>query len=604
VLVSADDTGLILFWDAARKRVLKRVEPPAKKQYGVNIACAPGGSLCAADDLAGKLTVWDINTRGAEYEITERMSYPSLTPINIPVHITPVFAGLNLLVMIGEASTYNRKQNIVLVDLDQATVQPVVKTLTVPADVTREEFVARALTVNPATKTLAIGFNYGVALWHMDELDRPATWIRPPQQWVAKQELISSLSLSPDGKYLGVSSIGGNVAVWTLSDEKPMLVNEPHTGAGTFVAFFNQTQNGREATYMVTAYRGGQITLWDPWNAPPVWETSFEPDVSDLIFIGDTGRFATGSSDGLLALWDMARVSPLSQTLAGFKRPRAFAFGRTSGLLYAASDSKSKDDPESRLWRAQGGPYEPLGPGERRPEFAAGEFGLQLLSDVSSDYINLRDVYGGRPDEMRVEIKHTPNAPRAVSPDGRTLAIGDAATRPWDISEVEPTSIVIWDISDKAHPRRLNSLNFDGRPVSLFFADDGSTLAASYDNGKIVIWDYVKGTRRKQIAVPKAQSPEPGRRHNVGRIALSPDGRLLAGMTGRGIGLWDVETGLLLGRLGLEVYTFRNTEGVLDSMIFSRDRKTLVVASDRGFDLWDLNADKWAAMAADITNRR
>ena len=87
------------------------------------------------------------------------------------------------------------------------------------------------------------------------------------------------------------------------------------------------------------------------------------------------------------------------------------------------------------IWEARCGEKsavvtEPLSPGEKRPEFAAGEFGLQLLPDTSSEYIGLRDVYGARPDEMRVEIKHTPSAPRAISPDGRTLAIGDSATRP------------------------------------------------------------------------------------------------------------------------------------------------------------------------------
>jgi len=359
---------------------------------------------------------------------------------------------------------------------------------------------------------------------------------------------------------------------------------------------------------MVTARRTGEMSLWDIWN-PATELRSFKPGISVLIPTGDTGSVATGSSAGLLATWEMGRTTSLRQSLtARVKYPRAFAFGRTTGLLYAASGSKSEDDAGSALWREAHGRYEPLAPGEKRPEFATGEFGLQLLPDTSSEYIGLRDVYGERLDEIRVEIKHTLSAPRAISPDGRTLAIGDAAKPLWDISEVDPTSIVVWDISDKTRPRKLNSLAFDGRPVTLAFGDDGATLAASYDNGRIVLWDYLKGTSRKQFLVPGAYDSGPGRKHSAGRVALSPDGRLLAAKSDGPISLWDVETGLLLGRLGPESYPFRVGEDYPSGwMIFSRDAKSLIVAggySDGVIDVWNLDPETWAAMAANIIGRR
>ncbi len=210
------------------------------------------------------------------------------------------------------------------------------------------------------------------------------------------------------------------------------------------------------------------------------------------------------------------------QSLAGVEYPRAFVFGRTTGLLYAASETESEGDAASKMWREVGGRYEPLSPGERRTEFPAGEFGLELRPDVSSEYIALRDVYGGRSNEIRVEIKHPVGAPRAVSPDGRTLAVGDSADRRWDISQLESTTIVLWDISDKKRPRRLSSLDYLGRPVALSFADDGATLAASYDNGRIILWDYLKGTARKHFFVPESRDSGPGRKHSAGRVALSP----------------------------------------------------------------------------------
>jgi WD40 repeat protein len=173
---------------------------------------------------------------------------------------------------------------------------------------------------------------------------------------------------------------------------------------------------------------------------------------------------------------------------------------------------------------------------------------------------------------------------------------------------VEPTSIVVWDISDKTHPRKLNSLAFDGRPVSLAFGEDGATLAASYDNGKIVLWDYLKRTVRKQFLVPETRNYQPGRKYSAGRIALSPDGRLLAAKSDGPISLWDIETGLRLVRLGPEVYPFRVGEDYPSGwMVFSRDSKSLIVAggySDGVIDVWNLDPETWAAMASSIIGRR
>jgi WD40 repeat protein len=609
VLVSADDTGLILFWDAARKRIFKRIEPQTKEDYVVRVACAAGGSLCAADYPGENLKVFQIETRGDEYEVIERASFNSFTDVNIPVQITPVFATQNLLVTVGDASAFKRTQDVAVVDLGQTTPQPVIKTLAVPQEVTRDEFgVARVMTSNVATKTIAIGFNRGIALWDVDALDKPASWIRHPKAWTGIEHITESLSFSPDGKYLAVSVNGGDVAVWDLSPEEPKLVNDPHPNAGTFVALFNQSRGDREATYMVTAKRSGEISLWDIWN-PATELRSFKPGISALIPTGDSGSVATGSSDGLLASWEMGRTASLRQSLAArVKYPRAFAFGRTTGLLYAAAGAQTKDDAGSSLWREEHGRYELLSPGEKRPKFAAGEFGLQLLPDTSSEYISLRDVYGERPDEIRVNIKHTLSAPRAISPDGRTVAIGDSLTQPWNISEVELTSIVVWDISDKTRPRWLNSLVFYGRPVTLAFGEDGATLAASYDNGRIVVWDYLKANSRKQFLVPEARYTGPGRKYSAGRVALSPDGRLLAAKSDGPISLWDIKTGLLLGTLGPESYPFRVGEDYPSGwMVFSRDGKSLIVAggySDGEIHVWNLDPEAWATMASSIIGRK
>jgi WD40 repeat protein len=120
----------------------------------------------------------------------------------------------------------------------------------------------------------------------------------------------------------------------------------------------------------------------------------------------------------------------------------------------------------------------------------------------------------------------------------------------------------------------------------------------------------LKGTKSRQFIVPGAYETEPktGRKHTAGRVALSGDGRLLAAKSDGPISLWDVETGLLLGRLGPEHYGFRVGEDYpSDFMVISRDGKALVIAgaySDSEVDLWNLDPETWAARALNITGRR
>lgn len=436
VLVSADDAGLVLFWDASHKRVFKRIEPPAKKKnYRTGVVCTPAGSLCAADFLGGALIVWEVKERDGSYEVIERLSIESPTFLNSPVPLTPVFATPDLLVAIEEGRHGTRRQKVALVNLAHAAPTPDLKTLTLPPDVTSDEFgAARSLTANLATRTIAIGFNRGVALWQIDSLDKPAVWIRYPQEW--KEHITENLVFSSDGKFLAVSVDAGQVGVWDLSEDVPELKKISEPGAGSYIAFFNDSLKRRETPYLMTAKRNGEISFWDIWNQP-AWVKSFKPGISALVPAGDTGIVAMGSSDGLVASWDMGRVSSLRQSLRNnLEYPRAFAFGRSSGLLYVATGTEGRGDTGSKLWRENRGRYELLAPGERRPEFPAGEFGLKLLPDTSRDHITLRDAYDGRTNEIRVPIKHTPSAPRTVSSDGRVLAIGDSGTDNWNNTQL------------------------------------------------------------------------------------------------------------------------------------------------------------------------
>jgi WD40 repeat protein len=174
------------------------------------------------------------------------------------------------------------------------------------------------------------------------------------------------------------------------------------------------------------------------------------------------------------------------------------------------------------------------------------------------------------------ERKHVDVA--AFSPDGQTLAIGDAGDE-----EGNNGTVHLWDVNSRKETVTLNAQSEVG---SLAFSPDRHTLAVGDDAG-MDMWHVTAGKATKIFSL------DPG--DLVVLAAFSPDGHTLATVPlgeSNDVDLWNASTGQPTGTLHEHTY--------VDSMAFSPVGHTLAVGNDIGnVSLWDTATQKETATLDD-----
>ena len=111
----------------------------------------------------------------------------------------------------------------------------------------------------------------------------------------------------------------------------------------------------------------------------------------------------------------------------------------------------------------------------------------------------------------------------AFSPDGQRLMTGDGAI----------TSVTIWDAATTGGGEWASTVG------TTDFTPDSRGRVVSSDDGALSIIDVETGEHLSTI-----RPPGRGQDHEVFRLELSNDGKLLASLEERGVSVWDVSTGV------------------------------------------------------------
>jgi WD40 repeat protein len=311
------------------------------------------------------------------------------------------------------------------------------------------------------------------------------------------------------------------------------------------------------------------------------WGVAFSPD-GKLLATGHSDKNNLDFMPGDVRLWD-TRTGKLVATWpvpseAGGVRALAFApDGKTLAGPVGRMDGLSPAWPVV-LWDVDGRRAPRVLRGHRTWVLAVAfaPDGKTLVSGGADKTVILWDVAGGR-EAGRIEATSARVTSLAFAPDGQTLAIAGGR------------GLGLWDVPG----RRLRS-RLDAPPrfviMSVAFAPDGRTLAASGEHfldGWVRLYDLAGDppASRAELALERPGRALPGAINTWGAfssVAFSPDGRRLAAVAQRAIGIWDING-------GQRDFIERRTGRPEDRLAFSPDGRWLGIIESRNASLIDLS---------------
>ncbi|MXV83024.1 hypothetical protein F4X88_21740 [Candidatus Poribacteria bacterium] len=430
-----------------------------------------------------------------------------------------------------------------------------------------------------------VGTRIGIWLYELPTMS-------PIGLWDTERGLVSSVAFSPDGRFLAAGNWDGDIKIWDVQDIKAWkqisgfkfdsqvsqvifspnqqylavsgknrVVHIWHLETGTKTLRFGRETEKKPGTFLpmnplCLSSDNKLLAYASPDNTILIWSmedkeriSCFTEQTSSVyaLSFSPCGRFiASGSRDGLLNVWDVAKGTRTIESNYG--KSKIYPSYSLDGTLHAAEIR----DNIVVIWDAfrskKLDTFEYCGP------IITAQFSNGKQLAISSP-IELK-VWSAKDASISSVFQEHTSSPASVvfSPDSQTLAAGYWINN----------GAILWDIECK----RARMTFADGQPTlihSLDFSHSGDMLAAGCHDTNVKIWDV----KESELITELTAHQKP-----VRVVAFGPKGHLLVSAdTAGNIYMWDVQR-------SRKLKDFTGHRDCIKSVAFGPQGKLLVSASD------------------------
>lgn len=397
--------------------------------------------------------------------------------------------------------------------------------------------------------------------------------------WTAHDTAITTLTLSPDNRWLVTASIAGEMKLWDLQHLGNMEpINTFTDQQGTIrTSAFDSTSH-----WLVTGNSVGAVRLWKAGetdlfgeydilseNDTPIIATFFSPNGSWLI---------TTDTDGPIHVWPVASLGDSERT------PRLLEVSAVKITTVSTSpDGRwlivGSEDNTVRLWDLFANDWQAslitLSAHNKPVTSLAMSSDSHWLATGSKDHtVQVWDM-------LQFQTNNLPVTTLPHEADVSHLMF--LPDQPWLVSTDQLRTVYMWPLTDSgvvAEPIKLHG--HEGAVSTLVTSQDGRYFVTGSSDSTIRLWDLV------QIANPNEYRIFRGHTQGVTTIALSPDDRWLAtGGKDAVVRVWDLADNSVTAVPHL-ITAHRNT---ITALQFNPDSQWLVTGSDDSKALlWQVNS--------------
>ncbi|MFD9737627.1 TIR domain-containing protein [Umezawaea sp. NPDC059074] len=479
-----------------------------------------------------------------------------------------------------------------------ASVQSALATTPYAGQLTGVTSRVRSIAYSSNGRYLAVGFDSGaIMLWDLADPLRPR---RVGEPFIAFDHAVTVAFAAKDSRLVTAGS-GGEVVVWDLTDPaRPARTGTPVVGQKETVG---KSWFSPDGSVLATSREGVPgVQLWDvadPGQVRPLG-TPFAADpakVNAVAFSLDGGTVAVAPRTNELpvTLWDI-RDRAVARPLAAVAPNPADIVGSLS----FSSDSKTLavggDFHGTVLWDLSD--LNNLRPGREpirvgfgsKVTFAPHGGMLATTGDRDMGLFVWDASYLDIPSRAEQLIAGENDLIAVFSPKGNVIASGSESGR-----------VTLWNLARAGRPHALGSpfIGHNGQYPEIYalaMSEDGTLVATGARDTSAVLWDTTDPARPRRIDTLTGHSGE-----GVDAIGFSPDGRMLATGDGKGaVILWDLTDRDRPRKLGSPLTGPTN---IIRSLVFTADGKTLVVGGDQATIFWDVRQPTNPAKIARVLDR-